>query len=58
MNLLKRIKNLWNISALHIPKGKEDKIIEGATQENDQVPKLAQIIKRKTPAQEFLKENE
>jgi len=58
MNLLKRLRNIWRLSEWEIdnhgrvtPVGTDiSKIIETP-------PKMAQIIKRQSPAEKFLKNN-
>lgn len=59
MNLIKRIKNIWRLSGLNVTynEGKKVFSVESPALVEESKPRLAQIIKRKTPAEEFLKEN-
>lgn len=61
MNLIKRLKNLWRLSEIELKRGE----ISLAQFHNivDKVnkiekPKMAQIIKRNNPVEDFLTKNE
>jgi hypothetical protein len=58
MNLIKRLKTLWALSSVNtdtvlpnVYKGKYE------TYSLDNKPRMAQIIKKNTPTEEFLKKN-
>lgn len=52
MNLIKRIKNLYNLSEIELPKKDKELITNILTQEK---PRMAQIISMRDPVKEILK---
>lgn len=61
MNLLLRVKNLWQLSRFKITEF-DNKLVISKDEETGELivakPKLAQVIKRKTAAEKFLEDNE
>lgn len=55
MKLTQRLKNLWVLSGIEAPEAKE--IAQKAIYKQDKPHKMATIIKRYTPTEEFLKNN-
>lgn len=57
-SLIKRIKTLWKLSELQITETETEKGIDITyiPKVSIEKPKMAQIIKRTTPVQDFLKE--
>jgi len=55
MNLLKRLKNLWEISGQTLPNSTN--VISKDTKENNP-RRLATIIKMKDPVKDFLRNNQ
>lgn len=64
MNLLKRLRNIWRLGELDVPTDYklwseyQNKISGNLKQPPLEKPHMAQIIKRVTPAEKFLKNNE
>ena len=61
MNLLQRIRNLWILSNFNIKKNSKGGVDVFVNKEDNieilEKPKLAQIIKKKTPVKVFLEKN-
>lgn len=59
MNLIQRLKNLWLLSNFTIKKnsrGGVDVFVNEADREVEIKPHLAQVIKRSTPVDDFMKQ--
>jgi hypothetical protein len=53
MNLIKRLKNLYKLSEIELSEQKKELVSNILTEK----PRLAQIIRKETPVDKFLKNN-